>query len=437
MLDSSVVNVAVEPIARELHAGLGVVQWTVSGYLLALGIGLAGTAYLSRRFGTLSVYRVSIATFTLASVACALAPDLPALLAARVVQGLVAAPLVPMAMSMLLGNNRSARSIPATAGMLLFLGPALGPSVGGALIAVAGWRAIFLINLPTGLGAVVAVRRLPPSMGSGPVDGSSRLDVTGLLLLAAGLGLLLLGITLGGTAGWAAFRSWLPLAAGGVLLSCYAVWARRTAQPVLDIALARSRGAFLALTICALASVVTFSVVFLLPVFVQYAQGHSPLVTGIALLPQGIVTGLSTTLGQRALRLVSVRVAVMAGFGLLTAASASLVAVGAHTPLAVIAVLLAARSASIGLVIAPLLAVLTGPLRQAEIGDASTLFSIWQRVAGSLGVGLIAAIFTRQAAAAGPVAALHLTAVVLAAVAAAGLVAAAVLPAGRVEPLVA
>ena len=109
MLDSSVVNVAVEPIARELHAPLTVVQWTVSGYLLALGAGLAGTAYLARRFGTLPVYRASAIAFTAASALCALAPDAAVLVAARIVQGLVAAPLVPLAMSMLLGRGAEAR----------------------------------------------------------------------------------------------------------------------------------------------------------------------------------------------------------------------------------------------------------------------------------------------------------------------------------------
>ena len=133
MLDSSVVNVAVEPIARELHAPLTVVQWTVSGYLLALGAGLAGTAYLARRFGTLPVYRASAIAFTAASALCALAPGAGVLVAARIVQGLVAAPLVPLAMSMLLGRDQAspdqassagARSISPAAGIMLFLGPA-------------------------------------------------------------------------------------------------------------------------------------------------------------------------------------------------------------------------------------------------------------------------------------------------------------------------
>jgi len=168
MLDSSIMNVAVEPISRELGASLTVVQWTVSGYLLALGAGLAGTALLARRFGTLPVYRASVIAFTAASALCALAPGAGVLVGARVVQGLVAAPLVPLAMSMLLGrDSRGARAISPAAGIMLFLGPALGPTVGGALIGAVGWRGIFLINVPLGALAAVAVRYVPAAMAPG------------------------------------------------------------------------------------------------------------------------------------------------------------------------------------------------------------------------------------------------------------------------------
>jgi EmrB/QacA subfamily drug resistance transporter len=432
MLDSSIVNVAVEPISRQLHAGLPLVQWAVSGYLLALGTGLAATAYLARRLGTQVLYRASISAFTLASACCALAPSIQLLLATRMVQGLVAAPLVPMAMSMLFGPGSSARSMPVTAGLLLFLGPALGPSIGGALIGAVGWRSIFLINLPTGAAAIVAARRIPAAMAPG--RAAARLDLPGLVLLSAGLAALLLGITLAGVDGWTATASWLPMLAGALLLAGYALWSRRTQQPALNLALARSRGPVLALTLCAMASVVTFSVVFLLPVFVQSAQGHSPLATGLAMLPQGILTGLSTAVAPRVLRKVTVRTTVLAGFAFLTAGSLGLLAIGARTPLAVTAALLAVRSVSIGLVIAPLLAVLTAPLGSAEITDASTLFSIWQRIAGSLGVGIVAAVFTEQEAANGPLTALHFTGCVIAAISAAGLALSPLLPAGQTVP---
>jgi len=166
-------------------------------------------------------------------------------------------------------------------------------------------------------------------------------------------------------------------------------------------------------------------------VFVQSVQHHSALAAGLAMLPQGIVTGLSTTLGQRALRHVTVRTTVLTGFALLTAASLGLEKIGAQTPLLVTAALLAGRAVAVGLVISPLLAVLTGQVAPAGLGDASTLFSIWQRIAGSFGVGLIAAVFASQSTAHGPVTALHATGLVVAVIASAGLAGALLLPATR------
>jgi predicted MFS family arabinose efflux permease len=248
-------------------------------------------------------------------------------------------------------------------------------------------------------------------------------------MLAAGLALLLLGIGQGGTLGWGAAASWLPLLAGGALLACYALWASRTEQPALNLSLARSGTSALALTLCALASVVTFAAVFLLPVFMEDVQGHSAWAAGLAMLPQGIITGLSTTLGQRVLRLLTVRTTVLAGFGVLTVASLGLLVIGGQTPLVLTALLLAGRSASIGLVLSPLLAIFTEPLGQEQLNDATTLFSIWQRIAGSLGVGLIASLFAREDLSAGPVTALHVSGIVIAAIAAAGLAGAPFLPA--------
>jgi EmrB/QacA subfamily drug resistance transporter len=410
------------------------VQWTVSGYLLALGAGLAGTAYLARRFGTLPVYRASVIAFTVASALCALAPAAGVLVAARVAQGLVAAPLVPLAMSMLLGGGDTARSISPLAGIMLFLGPALGPTVGGALIGAAGWRSIFLINVPAGALAAVAVRFIPAGLAPGR-HGGARFDLPGLILLAAGLTGLLYGSSQGASSGWTAPSTWVPLAAAAALLAGYAGWASRRDQPALDLSLARQAVPALSMGLCALASVVTWAAVFLLPVFVQSAQGRSALVAGLAMAPQGLITGLSTALAPKWLTRLTVRVTVMCGFAVLAVASLGLLFVSTVTPLWLIAVILACRSVSIGLIITPLLQALTQPLRPEQLGDANTLFNTWQRIAGSFGIGLVVALYATQARTHGPVAALHTTGLVLAAIAAAGTLAAVALPSVRNKAL--
>lgn len=145
MVDSDVVNVALPNISEQLHASLEETQWIVSGYLLALAAALAITAYLAKRFGTRRVYLVSLLGFMLASLLCALAPNIGFLIAARAVQGALGGPLIPLAMNILIGGERSALSRGATvAGIVLFLGPAIGPSIGGLLISAWGWPLIFL-----------------------------------------------------------------------------------------------------------------------------------------------------------------------------------------------------------------------------------------------------------------------------------------------------
>jgi MFS family permease len=200
MLDSSIVNVAVAPIARELHAPLTLVGWVISGYLLALGVGLAATSWLARRFGTLPVYGASVLAFTLASACCAVVPAVGWLIAARISQGLAGAPLVPLAMSMLLGGNSDRRTVSPLAGIMLFLAPAIGPSAGGALIAAWGWRSIFLINVPVGLAAAAATRRIPADHARGRAP-AAPLDLAGLILLAAGLTGVLAGASQAGISG--------------------------------------------------------------------------------------------------------------------------------------------------------------------------------------------------------------------------------------------
>jgi len=345
-------------------------------------------------------------------------------------QGLVAAPLVPLAMSMLLGGGGSARSISPLAGVMLLLGPALGPTVGGVLIGAGGWRAIFLINVPLGAAAALAVRFVPAALAPGRTPGA-RFDLPGLVLLAAGLTGLLLGASQGAADGWGAPSTWVPLAAGAVLLACYVGWAARRDQPALDLSLARRRVPALSMGLCALASVVTWAAVFLLPVFVQSVQGRTAHAAGLAMAPQGLITGLSTALAPRLLAGLTVRVTAACGFAVLAAASLGLLVIEARTPLWVIAVILACRSVSIGLVIAPLLQALTGPLRPGQLGDANTLFNTCQRVAASFGIGLVAALYTMQARLHGQVVALHLTGIVLAAASLAGLLAALALPGPR------
>ncbi len=213
LLAGSIVNVALPDIAQQVQSPLATAQWITSGYLLALAVVLPATTFLAKRFGTRRVYLVSLAGFTLASTACAMAPNIAWLIGARVVQGALGAPLVPLAMNLLLGRRGKARQLPAAAGMLLFLAPALGPSAGGLLIHVAGWPLIFLVNAPFGLLGILGLLR-SGTAAEDDGDGTARFDPIGLVMLAAGFGLAIYGATLGAHGSWLDRAVWPFWAAG-------------------------------------------------------------------------------------------------------------------------------------------------------------------------------------------------------------------------------
>lgn len=392
MLDSNIVNVALPDIARQFQVSIASVQWVVSAYLLALAASLAGTAYLAKRFGTDRIYLASLLGFTLASTLCALSPNLSVLIAARAAQGVVGAPLVPLAMSMLLGKGGAVRQMPATAGILLFLAPALGPTVGGLLIHLAGWPLIFLVNLPIGLLAALSFWRTPRPYRE-PGNPAARLDPVGLMVLAGGLTGTIYGSTQGPTHGWLSIAAWPFWLGGGVLLLVYVAWAWRHPHLAVSLTLLQHPQTALAIGLSALASIVMFAVLILLPIFMEDLQGLSPLTAGLVLFPQGVVTGLGTALGNQLAPRYGVRRSVVAGMAILTVSTASLLLVTLATPAWLTALLLCGRGLAIGLAIQPLITTMLGGLSPADAADANTVFNVAQRTGASIGIALLATFF--------------------------------------------
>jgi EmrB/QacA subfamily drug resistance transporter len=434
MIDSSVVNIAVPDIVTSLHTSLGTAAWTVSGYLLGLAAGLAATPWLARRFGTLPAYQAALAGFIAASACCALAPSVGVLIATRVLQGLAGAPMVPLAMGLLLGRSNGVRTMPVSAGLLLFAAPALGPAVGGLLISGFGWRSVFLINLPIGIAAWAGVRPARRARADGG-DRAARLDLAGLLLLAAGLTLATYGASQGPGRGWLSAAAAPAWAGGLALIAGYLMWVRRRAgshvrPPAVSLNLLGSPLRSVTLALACVASVVLFAVLFLVPVFLQDVQHRSATVAGLVLLPQGIVMGLASWLGNAVVERGKARPAVIAasvsaGLALLAASTAGLALLTAQTPAWLTAVLLCGRGVALGLTVQPLVLALVGELDDGRITDANTLFNIAERLSGSFGIALLATYYTARARLTGSeVIALHDCALLLAAVSAGGALAA-------------
>ena len=397
MLDTSVVNVAVPVLARDLHAELAVVQWAVSAYLLALGAALSVSAYMAKRLGTKSAYVASLSAFTAASVLCSMAPTIEFLIVARLVQGAAGAALLPISMSMLMGSQseETRGQIPPVAGVVLLAAPALGPTVGGALIGAFGWQSIFLVNVPFGILGIVGVLQISPQIAA-PADRNARFDPLGMLMLGAGLGLGVYGLATVQEHGWFAVSAWPFWTAGLALLAAYVVWATRIKHPAVDLGLVRSLRSAVGLSVIILATVVLGAVLFLIPIYVQSIQGYGALHAGLVLLPQDLVMAIGLVLSNRLSQRGLARPSAVAGAVLLTGTTALLLTTSLTSPAWVVALFLGGRGLALALIVQPVLDALMVGIPSSKLADANTLFNVVQRVAGSFAIALLATLLEQR-----------------------------------------
>jgi EmrB/QacA subfamily drug resistance transporter len=425
MIDASIVNVATPAIMTALHAPVSEAQWVASAYLLALGAGLSLTPWSSGRFEGARAYRACILLFVLTSAVCGGAWSLPVLIAARVLQGFVAGPMVPLAMGALMGEDAGGRRAGIAAGFALFAAPAFGPVLGGLLLQAGGWPLVFLINVPIGAAAWFACRRVPAS-----VFAASRrrpVDIVGFALLAVGM----TGIVIAGQqaprAGWSSASALVPLVAGLAGLLAYPMHAARSRHPLVDLRALKTPVALTAVAVSGLATIIAFATVFLVPAFLQQVERLDPLVTGLVLVPAGLLTALGAVAGD-ALAARSLRLTVAGGLVALAGSSLLLGVMDASTPLWQPMVILAARGAAIGLVTGPLVTALTRLARPELRDDTNTGFTIGLRVASSLGIAVLATVYGTAST---PTAGLHEVGIVMTVAAVVGLPAVMLLPRRR------
>ncbi|GAA2446667.1 DHA2 family efflux MFS transporter permease subunit [Actinomadura vinacea] len=399
MVDSNAVNVAIPGIAREMDSTVSTVGWIVGAYLLGIGAFLPATAWLADRFGNRRVYMAALAAFGTASAACAFAPTIEALIALRGAQGVASAPMIPLALALLFADKQDGRRArpPMAAGLCFFLAPALGPSAGGLLVDTAGWRWIFLVNVPLVIVGLLAGLKLPRDR---PVARADRrpLDMVGMLLLAAGA----TGVVLSSSIIPTDARLGWPIALVGVdLLAAYIWWQLPLRRPALSLGLVKSLAGAIPVAVSVVASLVLFAVLFLIPIFMMEVQGRSAVATGLVLLPQGIVMGLCTGLGEKLVGSLGFRATVGGGMLVLAATSALLLLVTPGTAAWLLALLLAGRGIALGLTLQPIIMGTLGRLPRTEVADVSTLFNVVQRLGGSLGVAGFAAFYQFRSSVAG------------------------------------
>ncbi|MBC2867092.1 MFS transporter [Streptomyces mexicanus] len=285
-LDATVLNVALPDLRADLHAPAAALPWAVDAYTVVLAGLMLASGSIADRWGPRRVYQVALAGFAVFSLACALAPNVGTLIAGRALLGVPAAGLVPASMALLAALCPTPDERSRKVGVLVAisgLGIAAGPVVGGALVAVGGWRTVFLLNLPIALLALVASRGLDARAGT-----PRPLDRLGLLLSVIGLVALTFGLIEAGTGGW--LRP-LPLAALLVAVAAVAVFPaaqRRAAAPVLPSALLALKRVRVDLVAAVSAQLIYYGLLFALAQWMITTRGDSAAEAGLAFLPMTV-----------------------------------------------------------------------------------------------------------------------------------------------------
>ncbi len=398
ILDTTIVNVALDTLAQEFHTTISQIQWVVTGYMLALAAVIPITGWAARRVGAKRIYLVSLVLFTLGSALCGFAQSSTELILFRVLQGLGGGMLMPIGQLMMAqaaGPKRMGRVMSLVA-IPMMLAPILGPTIGGLIIENLSWRWIFEVNVPVGVIAVIAALRVLPASEAQPAE---PLDVIGLGLMALGLPLVTYGLAEIGTLGtFASAKVIVPGVVGVLCVLLFILHALRVKHPLLDLRLHRkptfSAAAF---TMFCLGAAL-FGAMILMPLYWQEIRHYSVVETGLLTGPQGIGMALAMPFaGKWAERFGGGPVALF-GVILTTLASIPFALITAHTGVLDLVVAMIVRGAGIGFAFMPAMTAAFAALEHDELSHATPQLNVLQRVGGSIGVAVLAVVLQRSLA---------------------------------------
>ncbi len=399
ILDSTIVNIAIPRLQSAFGADLNSVQWVLTGYILAQGVATPLTGFFSDRVGIKRFYLISLALFTVGSALCGIAWSLPVLIFFRILQGMGGAFLSPLAITLLyrefpLEERGTAMGV---LGIPILLAPAFGPTVGGYLVTFSGWQLIFYINVPIGiLGIILGIILLH----EGEIRPNTSFDIPGFITSAAGLALVLYGLSDAGTDGWGSNKVLATLIPGILLLAIFTAielnTANRGGQPLLDLRVF-GNGPF---TTSNIASVlVTFALyggLFLLPVYLQDLRGLSAFQAGLLLIPQSIASLVAVVVGGRLVDRFGVRAVVIPGLIILCVAMWLFTRLNLTIPYEQLQVWLVLRSLALGLCFQPLSVSAYSAIRPRDLPQATSVSTALRFVASSLGVAVLGTVVQSQ-----------------------------------------
>ncbi len=391
ILAATIVNVAFPAMMRELGVGHDTLQWVSAGFLAATTTTMLATAWLVGAFGERHTFVASLAVFLAGSLLGALAWSASALIAARIAQGAAAGVLQPLAMIVLFRvfPARERGRAMALYGFGIVLAPAIGPTVGGALVDAFGWRSIFLLSLPFCIVGIAMGLRYLKTHRTHPRAG---FDWIGLALLALAMTALLNITVVGHRSGWLSWPAIATLAATAMLVAAFVAWQMRTASPLLAVRLFETRSFVAAALVSFAYGLGLFGSTYLLPVFVQDIAGYSASDAGWLLMPPGIALALTLAAAGRLTDRIDPRYVVTAGLALFAASSLMLAWSGAHTAFWLLAAMLVVGRIGLGLIIPGLNVGAVQPFEGATLAYASSAVNFVRQFGGAAGVNMLAVL---------------------------------------------
>lgn len=398
VLDTSVANVALPHIAGNLAVTSEESTWVLTSYLLANGIVLPLTGWLSARFGRKRLLVFCIFIFTASSALCGLAPNLGLLVFARVLQGIGGGVLQPISQAVLLETFPPAKRGMAMSvwAMGVVVAPILGPTLGGWITDNYSWRWIFYVNLPVGAVAAMMAHAYvedPPFLQR---NTRAKMDYIGFGLLVLWLATLQIILDKGQQADWFA-AVWLRCFAAVCVVSFAAFirWEIRNPQPIVDLRVFANRNFAVGVGLVTMLGAVLYGTTVTLPLFMQTLMGYSALQSGMALSPRGIGAFVMSMIVGRIVAKISNRFLMTCGFILLAVSAFALGRIDLSTDVASIVWPSVLNGLAISLIFIPLTSTTMGLLKREQIASAAGLFNLMRNTGGGIGIALITTLLSR------------------------------------------
>ncbi|WP_042366401.1 MFS transporter [Streptacidiphilus neutrinimicus] len=393
-LDTTIVNVALPGLARQLHAGTSDLQWVVDGYNLAFATLVLAAGSLGDRFGRRPALLTGLAGFGLTAAAASLVDTPGALVTLRFAMGACAALIFPTTLSVITNSfpdrRERARAI-GVWGAVTGLGVAVGPVCGGLLLAHFGWQSVFLALVPASAVALAATWRWVPESSS---PSQARLDPPGLLASSAAIGILVYTLIEAPGRGWTSPATFAGFASATLLTAVFVAIERHRARPMIDLRLFRTPAFSAASGSVTVAFFALFGFIFLVTQYFQFIRGYGPLSTGVRILPVAVTIAAGSVGGVLLAGRLGTRAVVVTGLLLLASSFAWIAASPTFTPYTAVVGQMVLMGLGLGMTTAPATESILSVLPPAKAGLGSAVNDATRETGGTLGVAVLGSIFT-------------------------------------------